>query len=125
MRKKITPHFSYKEMTHTDTCLPNIPSPEAEIHLVYLCRALERVRFKMNQNNHSEDFPLTINSAYRSKAVNEAVGGSPSSYHLDGRACDISISGLPDDVLDKLLNALYDEFPSEIYAKNNYIHFAI
>ena len=125
MRKQITKHFSYKEMTRTDTGLPNIPSPQAEIHLVYLCRVLERVRFKMNQNSHSHEFPLIINSAYRSKAVNEAVGGSPNSSHLDGRACDISLTGLPDDVVDKLLNALYDEFPSEIYSKSNYIHFAI
>lgn len=117
-RKQITKHFSYAEMTHTDTGLPNKPDARAEIHLVYLCRALERIRDKVGM-------PLMINSAFRSPAVNDAVGGSKHSYHLDGRAADISTLGMDDSQLDALHNAIDDEFPSEKITYQNFVHFAI
>jgi uncharacterized protein YcbK (DUF882 family) len=34
--------------------------------------------------------PITINSAYRTKSYNTKVGGAKSSYHMLGRAFDIS-----------------------------------
>lgn len=37
----------------------------------------------------SADVPFKINSSYRSPAKNRAVGGSPGSMHLLGRAVDI------------------------------------
>lgn len=127
MRQKITPHFTRSEMTKTDTGLPNVPTPQAEIHLVYLCRALERVRAKINRGRKPDDeLPIVVNSGYRSKQVNSALPNSSStSYHLDGRAVDIDITGYDVYTLDKLLDALYDEFPSELYTKSSYVHFAI
>ena len=44
--------------------------------------------------------PLIINSAYRCKAHNEAVGGSMNSLHMLGRAADISLSELPSGTSD-------------------------
>lgn len=37
--------------------------------------------------------PLTINSAYRTAAYNQKVGGAKSSYHMKGRAFDIVVKG--------------------------------
>lgn len=133
MRRKITPHFTYREMTKTDTGLPNIPHKQAEIHLVYLCRALERARSKVNATLHPIDntFTIPINSGFRSKEVNDMLrelgyDASPFSFHLDGRACDIDISSMSPDEVDCLMNALYEEYPSEIYCKGtSYIHFAL
>lgn len=43
--------------------------------------------------------PVTINSAYRTRTHNRAVGGSTDSRHLYGLAADIFIKGIhPDDV---------------------------
>lgn len=126
MAKKITPHFTWSEMTRTDTGLSNTPDDVAKVHLVYLCRSLERVRRTLNSFYSSvEDVPIKVNSAYRSKEVNKAVGGSSTSYHLDGRAVDIDITSYTDRQLDILINALYDENPSEILVRSSYIHFAI
>ena len=36
--------------------------------------------------------PLVITSGYRCLAHNQSIGGSPRSYHLLGRACDISLA---------------------------------
>lgn len=130
MRSKITPHFTFREMTKTDTGLPNKPDKYQQIHLVHLCRSLERVRDKLNRGNLGDPIPIIINSAFRSKAVNDKLrelgyDASPSSYHLDGRAADISTAHLSDSQIDVLINALYDEFPSEIITHSTYIHFAI
>ena len=38
--------------------------------------------------------PININSAYRTAAHNKAVGGSPNSQHLQGKAADIAIGGV-------------------------------
>lgn len=38
--------------------------------------------------------PIHINSAYRTIAHNKAVGGSPNSQHLQGKAADIVIAGV-------------------------------
>lgn len=37
---------------------------------------------------------VTINSAYRCKKHNAAVGGAPGSFHMQGRAADIKVSGV-------------------------------
>ena len=37
---------------------------------------------------------VTINSAYRTESHNASVGGASNSYHLYGRAADISVSGV-------------------------------
>ncbi len=38
--------------------------------------------------------PVIINSGYRNREHNQAVGGSPDSYHLRGMAADIRVPGM-------------------------------
>lgn len=123
MRKQLTKHFSYKEMTKTDTGLPNTPSEIQCVYLVQTCRILERVRERMNEG-YIVCVPLRINSGFRTKQVNSAVGGTPNSYHLDGRAVDIDTSDLSDEMLERLINLLYDEYPTELSYKpeKNIVH---
>lgn len=37
---------------------------------------------------------LTITSGYRTASYNSRIGGSPTSYHVKGQACDIRIAGI-------------------------------
>lgn len=37
--------------------------------------------------------PIRINSGYRTPAHNKAIGGSPKSQHMLGKAADISVNG--------------------------------
>lgn len=115
---KLTPHFTYDEMCKTDTGLPNPLSHEAKINLLYLCRKLEAVRFRVG-------YPLVITSGYRCPKVNNAVGGVENSLHLVGRACDILIPSSQD--LDFLVECLDDTLPTEliVYSNRGYIHYAI
>jgi uncharacterized protein YcbK (DUF882 family) len=53
---------------------------------------LEQVRILLNK-------PLIINSAYRDDLYNSLIGGSPMSYHTDGKAFDISLKNIEKNYL--------------------------
>lgn len=114
---RLTKHFSFDELTRTDTNLDNTPDWFQSHQLLHTAVILERVRKRCG-------FPLVINSGFRSTEVNELVGGSRSSYHLDGRAVDISIANLSVGKVEHLVNALYAENPVELIEHSNYIHVA-
>ena len=82
---KLTPHFTFEELTITSKPYKNTPDVAATINLCCLAHyILEPLRIALNA-------PVTINSGYRSTLVNKAVGGVPSSQHLTGCAADIQV----------------------------------
>jgi len=97
----MTPHFTLAELTVTDhRTLDNTPDAVALANLQRLAEFLERVkellRFK----------PIMINSAYRSKAVNDAVGSKDTSQHRLGCAADIRVPGMtPDEVVQAVIGS--------------------
>ena len=89
-------NFTFKELIKTDTGLDNIPNDMNVVkNLVRLSEFLQQIRNELH-------LPIIVNSAYRSKEVNEAVGGVSSSYHVKGLAADIKCSDM-----DKLLAVLH------------------
>ncbi|HEX3468656.1 MAG TPA: GH25 family lysozyme [Candidatus Elarobacter sp.] len=80
---QLTPHFSLAELTTTSTGLNNTPPPSVIPALQHLAEFLELVRHEV-----CHDQAITIDSAYRSPAVNAAVGGVPNSAHAQGHAAD-------------------------------------
>lgn len=75
-------HFSWAELTTTSTGLPNVPTLPAVLNLKRLAvTLLEPIREVFG--------PTTVNSAYRSPAVNAAVDGAANSDHLSGNAADL------------------------------------
>ena len=76
-------NFALKELLTTSTGLPNFPETWEQLeNLQRLAGFLQCVR-----NIYGK--PIIVNSAFRSEAVNEMVGGTKSSYHLKGLAADI------------------------------------
>ena len=76
-------NFALKELLTTSTGLPNFPESWEQIeNMQRLAGFLQCVR-----NIYGK--PIIVNSAFRSKAVNEKDGGVKSSYHLKGLAADI------------------------------------
>ena len=63
--------------------LDNTPNAEQIINLTELAMALEKIQLLLG-------YPLHINSAFRSPKVNAAVGGSPTSAHMEGYAADFT-----------------------------------
>lgn len=81
-------NFTLKEMLTTSTGLPNFPETwDIVNHLVMTANRLQRLRDAVG-------FPIIVNSGFRTKAVNEVVGGSKTSAHVKGMAADIRGSSL-------------------------------
>jgi zinc D-Ala-D-Ala carboxypeptidase len=85
---QLSPHFSLAELTVTGTGLANTPDEDEIARLRILAQFLEKVRALLGNR------PITVDSAFRSEAVNEAVGGVPNSAHRLGFAADIVVDGL-------------------------------
>lgn len=97
----MTPHFSLADLTFTDhRKLDNAPDAAAKANLFRLAQLLEDVRTAIG------DRPILINSAYRSKAVNDAVGSKDTSQHRLGCAADMRVPGMtPDEVVRAVMAA--------------------
>ena len=108
----MTPHFTLAELTHTDhRSLHNTPNAAELANLQRLAEFLEVVKTTLGNK------PIMINSAFRSKAVNDAVGSKDSSQHRQGLAADFRVPGMaPDAVVRALLHLPYDQIIREFDA---------
>jgi putative chitinase len=105
----MTPHFTLAELTHTDhRSLDNTPNATEMANLKRLAEFLETVKTTLGGK------PIMINSAFRSKAVNDAVGSKDTSQHRLGLAADFRVPGMaPDAVVRALLHLPYDQIIRE------------
>jgi putative chitinase len=97
----MTPNFTLAELTHTDhRLLDNTPNDAERANLQRLAEFLELVKVALGGK------PVMVNSAFRSKAVNDAVGSKDTSQHRVGCAADIRVPGMtPDQVVRTLIAA--------------------
>lgn len=84
----MTEHFTLAELLRSEVALAkgiaNVPSDPELLNLKRLADMLERIRA------HLGGVPMIIHSAYRSSALNKAVGGTSNSDHVRGMAADFS-----------------------------------
>ena len=98
---QLSEHFSLEELTHTDHReFDNTPNASELANLTRLAAFLETVKTALGGK------PVMINSAFRSKQVNDAVGSKDTSQHRIGCAADIRVPGMtPDEVVRALIAA--------------------
>ena len=112
----LSEHFTLAELTKTKTGIENVPNEEQVNNLKRVCGWLEQLRLRYNQmrnerstfgrfvpwskkgerrngneemRNEVGEYPIIINSGFRSPEVNKAVGGATLSNHLTGCAVDM------------------------------------
>ena len=101
---KLSEHFTYEELTRSDAAgrlgIENTPN-DAEIeNLKRLAALLEEVKKAVGGK------PVMINSGFRSKPVNDAVGSKDSSQHRLGCAADLRVAGMkPRQVVEACIAA--------------------
>jgi uncharacterized protein YcbK (DUF882 family) len=95
----MTPHFTLEELTHTDhRTLDNTPNEQELANLQRLAEFLEDVKEALGGK------PIMVNSAFRSKQVNDAVGSKDTSQHRIGCAADIRVPSMtPDQVVRAII----------------------
>ena len=99
MTTLLSPHFSLEELTHTDHReFTNEPNDFEKNNLKRLAELLEQVKTLLG------DKPIMVNSAFRSKQVNDAVGSKDTSQHRVGCAADIRVPSMtPDEVVKAVI----------------------
>ena len=97
----LSEHFTLDELTHTDhRQFDNTPNATEMANLVRLAAFLEEVKSVLGNK------PVMINSAFRCKQVNDAVGSKDTSQHRVGCAADIRVPGMtPDEVVKMVMAA--------------------
>jgi len=113
----LSANFTLKELTKSDTAtrlgLDNTPDEATIENLKLLCEnVLQPVREHFGK-------PVTINSGYRSPESNAAVGGSKTSDHCKGQACDLEIDGVSNPDLAQWImdNLDYTQLILEFYTQ--------
>jgi hypothetical protein len=95
----LTKNFTLEELTHTDHReFSNEPNELEKANLMRLAVFLEQVKTVLGGK------PIMVNSAFRSKAVNDAVGSKDSSQHRVGCAADLRVPGMtPNEVVQAII----------------------
>ena len=98
----LTPHFTLDELTASESAerngWDNTPTDAELENLKRLADMLEQVKVVLGGK------PIMINSAFRSKKVNDAVGSKDTSQHRIGCAADLRVPGMtPDEVVRKVV----------------------
>jgi hypothetical protein len=110
----LSEHFTLAELTVTDhRSLDNTPNAGEIENLRRLAAFLELIKDRLGGR------AVMVNSAYRSAAVNAAVGSSDKSQHRLGCAADIRVPGMTPDAVVKAVLAsglAYDQIIREFDA---------
>lgn len=95
----MTEHFTLEELTHTDhRQFDNTPNDAELKNIQRLAEFLEQVKTVLGGK------PIMVNSAFRSKQVNDAVGSKDTSQHRIGCAADIRVPNMtPDEVVKAII----------------------
>lgn len=130
---QLTKNFTFEELTHTDHReLENKPTSQekcivdgkettvdALANLVRLAKFLEDLKVVLGGK------PIMVNSAFRSEAVNTAVGSKNTSDHRRGCAADIRVPGMTPDEVVRAIIASDLEYAQVIREFDRWTHIAI
>lgn len=116
----LTPNFSLEELTVTDHReFDNTPNDMEKNNLNRLAALLEQVKEVLGGK------PIMVNSAFRSKQVNDAVGSKDTSQHRLGCAADIRVSGMTPDAVVRAVIASGIPFDQIIREFDRWTHISV
>lgn len=111
---QLTRNFHLREFTATSTGLPNVPNNSHKDNIKFVATKLQYIRDNIC-------LPITIDSGFRTVAVNNRVRGSNTSLHLSGLAVDILIDNIDYKLMPKFLDLVLDTKPYEIHFNSHRI----
>jgi hypothetical protein len=116
----MTPNFTLAELTTTShRQFDNTPNDAELANLQKLAEFLEEVKALLDGK------PIMINSAFRSKQVNDSVGSKDTSQHRTGSAADIRVPGMTPDAVVRALVASDLPFDQVIREFDAWTHISI
>ena len=116
----LTPHFSLEELTVTNHReFDNTPNDLEKNNLNRLAALLEQVKEALGGK------PIMVNSAFRSKQVNDSVGSKDTSQHRLGCAADIRVPGMTPDAVVRAVIAAGVPYQQIIKEFDSWTHISI
>lgn len=121
---KLSAHFSLEELVISDIAkkhgVDNSPDYSTIQNLKIMAEKLEEVRAILGNK------PIKIQSGYRSKKLNDMVGGAGKSAHLEGLAADFVCPafGTPYEICTELAKKLKD-FDQLIHENGRWVHLGL
>lgn len=120
---QLSEHFELAEFLVSETAarrgISNEPTPEVIKNLRRLCQSvLQPLRVHLKR-------PVVITSGYRSPALNRAIGGSPTSHHMQGRAADLIVPGMTPLAVCQAANQLKLPCVQIIHEFGRWAHLAV
>ena len=119
----LTEHFTLDELTSSEAAerngWDNTPNETELANLKRLAAFLEEVKTALGGR------PVMVNSAFRSKQVNDAVGSKDTSQHRIGCAVDIRVPQLTPDQVVKAVIAAGLEYDQLIREFDRWTHISI
>jgi len=117
---QLSVHFTLEELTHTDHReFDNTPNSAETANLIRLAGLLEDVKILLGGK------PIMVNSAFRSKQVNDAVGSKDTSQHRIGCAADIRVPDMTPDEVVKAVIASGLEYDQIIREFDRWTHISV
>lgn len=117
---KLTEHFTLEELTYTDHReFDNTPNEQETKNLERLALFLEQVKETLGGK------PIMVNSAFRCKQVNDAVGSKDTSQHRVGCAADIRVPGMTPDQVVKAIIASHLPYDQIIREFDRWTHISV
>jgi len=115
---QVTKNFKLSELEFSDQVPPELISNAVE-----LLQNLQVIR------DHFQK-PIIIISGYRSPTRNEAVGGAKKSQHMEAKAADIKINGIPTEELFSRIDKLMSQGKIKLgglgfYPDQGFVHYDI
>jgi hypothetical protein len=116
----LSPHFSLEELTVTQHReFDNTPNSTEINNLKRVAELLEQVKTLLDGK------PIIVDSAFRCKQVNDAVGSKDTSQHRVGCAADIKVPGLTPDQVVKAIKNSEIEFDQLIREFDSWTHVSV
>jgi len=115
---QVTKNFKLSELEFSDV----IP-PELIANAVELLQNLQIIRDHFQR-------PIVIISGYRSPERNKAVGGADKSQHIEAKAADIKIAGIPTEEIYNRIDKLISQGKIKQgglgkYVKSGFVHYDV
>ena len=89
-------YFTYEELIKSATAeqlnIDNTPPTRVKNNILELIEVLDMIREAWTVECKNKDYgnaAIKVSSGYRCEALNKAVGGSKTSSHMNGTACDL------------------------------------
>lgn len=120
---KLSQHFYLREFTRSQTAtrldIDNTPSQLIIDNLIVLCNDyLEPLRKVL-------DSSIMISSGYRCVTLNNAIGGSITSSHVNGEAVDMIVVGIKPIAVSRAIRDLDLNYDQNIYEFGEWSHWGI